>query len=140
MNNKDIKYNMDIRKEKEKFINVYDGNQTNDKINNLNEKTEYEFRICSYYNNIVSIWSEIKKFSTLENLNNSKILKKSKREKEFLSKIYEWTNCKNLELIFRASKDGMTSANFHQKCDNKNPPVVLYQNTKDSLFVRYTFH
>ena len=35
MNNKDIKYKIEIRKEKEKFINVYDGNQTNYKINNL---------------------------------------------------------------------------------------------------------
>ena len=138
MNNKDIKFKIEIRKEKEKFTNIYDGNQANYKINNLNEKTEYEFRVCSYFNNLESNWSEIKKFKTLENLIDSKILKESKREKEFLSKIYEWTNCKNMELIYRASRDGMTSANFHQKCDNKNPTVVLYQNTKDSIFGGYT--
>ena len=94
----------------------------------------------SYYNNVYSNWSEIKKFNTLENLiyMDSKILKESKREKEFLSKICEWTNCKKFELIYRGSRDGMTSANFHQKCDNKNPTVVLYQNTKDSIFGGYT--
>ena len=138
MNNKDIKYKIEIRKENEKFINVYDGNQTNSKINKLNEKTRYEFRVCSYYNNVYSNWSEIKKFNTLENIIDSKILKESKREKEFLSKICEWTNCKKLELIYRASRDGMASANFHQKCDNKNPTIVLYQNTKDSIFGGYT--
>ena len=30
-------------------------------INNLNSDTNYEIRICSVYNNINSIWSEIKK-------------------------------------------------------------------------------
>ena len=138
LNNKEIKFLVEIRKGKEKFVKVYDGNNTNFKFRDLIRNTEYEFRICSYFNNIIGNWSEIKKFKTLESLIDSKILNESKREKEFLSKIYEWTNYKKLELIYRASRDGMNSNNFHNKCDNKNPTLILYKINKDSIFGGYT--
>ena len=32
----------------------------------------------------------------------------------------------------------MTSNNFHSKCDNKNPTIIIYKNTKDSIFGGYT--
>ena len=107
-------------------------------IKQLESKTEYEFKVCSYYNNLSSNWSEIKKFKTLEIMIDSQILIESKREKEFFSKICEWTGCKKMELIYRGSRDGMTSNNFHNKCDNKNPTIILYKNTKDSIFGGYT--
>ena len=43
-----------------------------------------------------------------------------------------------MELIYRGSRDGMTSNNFHNKCDNKNPTIILYKNTKNSIFGGYT--
>ena len=138
INNKDIKFKIEIRKNKEKFIQVYDGNETNFKINDLLKNTEYELKICSYHNNLIGNWSEIKKFKTLESICDSQILKETKREKEFVNKIYEWTNYNRMELIYRGSRDGMTSNNFHNKCDNKNPTIVLYKNTKDSVFGGYT--
>ena len=129
INNKDIKFKIDIRKNNEKFNQVYNGNDTNFKIDNLLENTDYELKICSYCNNIIGNWSEIKKFKTLEgSLCDSQILKETKREKEFLNKIFEWTNYNRMELIYRGSRDGMTSNNFHNKCDNKNPTIVLYKN------------
>ena len=138
INNKDIKFKIEIRKNKEKFIQVYDGNETNFKINDLLENTEYELKMCSYHNNLIGNWSEIKKFKTLESISGSQILKETKREKEFINKIYEWTNYNKMELIYRGSRDGMTSNNFHNKCDNKNPTIVLYKNIKDSVFGGYT--
>ena len=139
MNNNNIKFKIELRKNKEKFSQVYDGNETNFKINNLIENTDYEVKICSYYDNLFSNWSEIKKFKTNEKgLSDSQILKETKREKEFVNKIYEWTNYNRMELIYRGSRDGMTSNNFHNKCDNKNPTIVLYKNTKDSVFGGYT--
>ena len=139
INNKDIKFKIDIRKNNEKFNQVYNGNDTNFKIDNLTENTEYELKICSYCNNIIGNWSEIKKFKTLEgSLCDSQILKETKREKEFLNKILEWTNYNRMELIYRGSRDGMTSNNFHNKCDNKNPTIVLYKNIKDSVFGGFT--
>ena len=139
MNNKNIKFKIELRKNNEKFIQVYDGNETNFRINNLIENTDYELKICSYYDNLFSNWSEIKKFKTIEGrLSDSQILKETKREKEFVNKIYEWTNYNRMELIYRGSRDGMTPTNFHNKCDNKNPTIVLYKNTKDSVFGGYT--
>ena len=138
INNKDIKFKIDIRKNNEKFNQVYNGNDTNFKIDNLLENTDYELKICSYCNNIIGNWSEIKKFKTPENINDSQILKETKREKEFLNKIFEWTNYNRMELIYRGSRDGMTSNNFHNKCDNKNPTIVLYKNIKDSVFGGFT--
>ena len=138
INNKDIKFKIELRKNNEKFNQVYDGNDTNFKIGNLTENTEYELKICSYCNNIIGNWSEIKKFKTPENISDSQILKETKREKEFLNKIFEWTNYNRMELIYRGSRDGMTSNNFHNKCDNKNPTIVLYKNIKDSVFGGFT--
>ena len=81
MNNNNIKFKIELRKNKEKFSQVYDGNETNFKINNLIENTDYEVKICSYYDNLFSNWSEIKKFKTIEGrLSDSQILKETKRE------------------------------------------------------------
>ena len=138
INNKNIKFKIELRKSNEKFNQVYDGYGLKFKIGNLTENTEYELKICSYCNNIIGNWSEIKKFKTPENTNDSQILKETKREKEFLNKIFEWTNYNRMELIYRGSRDGMTSNNFHNKCDNKNPTIVLYKNIKDSVFGGFT--
>ena len=54
-----IKYNVEIRKENEEFKLVYDWNNQNCKIDKLNSDTNYEIRICSVYDNIKCIWSEI---------------------------------------------------------------------------------
>ena len=50
--------------------------------NYLNLDTNYEIRICTIYNNIHSIWSEIKKIKTSRI--DSIILNESKRCDEFL--------------------------------------------------------
>jgi len=58
-----IKFKIEIRKENndDNFIKIYEGNEMNYLINNLASNTNYEIRICSIYNNINSIFSEIKK-------------------------------------------------------------------------------
>ena len=42
-----------------------------------------------------------------------------------------------MELIYRASKDGGTSNDFHNKCDNKGPTICLYKNEKGNIFGGY---
>ena len=74
----------------------------------------------------------------MEHICDSKILAETNREKEFLKKIFEWTNYNKMELIYRGSRDGMTSNNFHNKCDYKNPTIVLYKNIKNSVFGGFT--
>ena len=42
-----------------------------------------------------------------------------------------------MELIYRASKDGATSNDFHNKCDNKGPTICLFKNEKGNIFGGY---
>ena len=131
---KDIKYRVELRKEsnKEKFTIAYEGKDLECLINNLEENTNYEIRICSIYNDLIGQWSEIKKVKTT-NID-SIILRKTKNEKKFIDNIFEWTGLKRMELLYRGTRDGTTSKAFHEKCDHKGPTICLYQNEKGYIF------
>ena len=43
----------------------------------------------------------------------------------------------NLELIYRASRDGWESNIFHQKCDNKGPTIVVVRSELGKIFGGY---
>ena len=88
-------------------------------LNNLKRNTNYEIRICSLYNDLTGIYSQIQKIKTLniENID-SNILKESNRNYKLFGKLYEWIENKKMELIFRSTRDGMNNASFHNKCDN----------------------
>ena len=135
IDNNKIKYIIEIRKENEKFNKIYEGNNKNCILNNLSINTNYEFRICSFYNDSYGKWSEIKKVKT--NDIDSNILKESKREDEFIPKILEWSGYKRMELIYRGSRDGTTSNIFHNKCDNKGPTIILFKNEKGNIYGGY---
>ena len=66
VDNKKIKYKLEIRKgnSNEKFI--CEGNNNNCLINNLSKNTNYEIRIACFYNNLLGSWSEIHKVKTNE--------------------------------------------------------------------------
>jgi len=104
-------------------------------ITNLNSNTNYEIRICSIYNDINSLWSEIKKVKTNEF--DSLILKESKRVDEFIRKIYEWSRCNNMKLLYRGTRDGMEANTFHNKCNNQGPTISLFKNDKGYIFGGY---
>ena len=139
--NKQIKFRVEIRKDNsnDKFIQVYEGNNSNCLIDNLNKNTIYEIRICCIYNNIKGNWSKIEKFKTInyDIKCDSKILNECEKKNEFLEKIYEWTGCKKLELIYRGTRDGSKSSDFHNKCDNKGSTICLYKNEKGNIFGGY---
>ena len=137
VDNKNIKFRVEIKKGKEKFVQIYEGNNPNCKIENLIKNTKYEFRICSFYNDLNGSWTKTKEFKTLNFDCESNILMETKREIEFLEKIIEWTGYKKLDLIYRASRDGFLSKNFHEKCDHKGPTVVLYKNANRYIFGGY---
>ena len=65
------------------------------------------------------------------------VLKESKRCNEFLNIIYEWTGGKNMELLYRGTRDGMSADVFHNKCNNKDPTISLYKNGKEYTFGGY---
>jgi len=134
-----IKFKIEIRKENSNinFNKIYEGNEMNYLINNLNSNTNYEIRICSVYNDINSIWSEIKKFKTNEF--DSLILKESNRVDEYIRKIYEWSGYNKMKLLYRGTRDGMEGNYFHNKCDNQGPTISLFKNDKGNIFGGYTF-
>jgi hypothetical protein len=51
---------------------------------------------------------------------------------EFVGKLSrEWLRGKRFELLYRGSRDGMTAAAFHGKCDGKGPTLVLIAGQSD---------
>jgi len=132
-----IKFKIEIRKENSDDIKIYEGNEMNYLINNLDNNTNYEIRICSVYNDINSIWSEIKKVKTNEFDIDSLILKESNRSDEFIRKIYEWSGYNNMQLLYRGTRDGMTHDFFHNKCNNQGPTISLFKNDKGNIFGGY---
>ena len=135
-----IKFKVEMKEKdnKEKFIQIYEGNNTNFNVQNLNRKTKYEFRICSIYNDLIGSWSEIIQIETPNYEIDSIILIESKKEKKFFEKIKEWCGNKKFELLYRGSRDGSLSKNFHEKCDNQAPTLTLYRNDKECIFGGYT--
>jgi len=136
----DLKFRVELRKEKtkEKFEQVYEGNSTEFIVQNLTKNTNYEIRICSFYNGLCSNWSEIKKIKTNNLvLIDSVILRESKNEEKFLDIIYKWIGIKQMELLYRGSRDGTAGSIFHKKCDNKGPTLCLYKNEKGYIFGGY---
>ena len=133
-NNK-MKYKLEMRKENDKFQEIYEGNETKYNINNLKKNTNYEFRICCFYNNLIGRWTEIQKIKTKDF--DSVILRESKRENEFIKKIYDWTGLNEMELIFRGTRDGMTNTAFHNKCDSQGATITIIKNDKGYIFGGY---
>ena len=122
-----------MRMENKNFVEVYDGiNNNNCFIDNLNQNTNYEFKICSIYKENISPWTEINKFKT-NNLD-SIILKDLPKINEYIKKLLEWTKSKKMELIYRATRDGTTPQKFHDFCDNKGPTIILFKNEKGNVF------
>ena len=138
INNEDSqnKYIVEIRKtaSNEKFLNVYEGKETNCFIDKLSSNTKYEIKV-SYVNKELIFSSDIQNFET--DAFDSTILRDCKRNKELSNKIIEWTGCKKFELLYRGTKDGSKSEIFHNKCDNKGPTVCLYKSEKGNIFGGY---
>ena len=134
---KEIKYILEIRKENsnEDFKQIYEGKDNNYTVNNLEKNTNYEIRICSVYNDIISNFSDINKIKTENYL--SIILNEIERGEEFLQKLYEWTGYNSMELLYRGTKDGPECKIFHQKCDNQGPTLCLCKNEKGNIFGGY---
>jgi len=128
-----IKYRLEIKKENENFISIYEDNNMNYNINKLDSNTNYEIRICTIYNNIYSNYSDILKFSTIDSI----LLTETKKGDECLNKIYEWTGGKDIELLYRGTRDGMSADIFHNKCNNKGPTISLFKNENGYIFGGY---
>ena len=133
LDKKEIKFKIELKKVNEDDIKVYESENNNYIIKNLIPNMNYELRICSFYDKVNSLWSQVIKVQTNKAINSS-ILEESNRKSEFSNKILEWTGCKSLDLIYRGTRDGSSSKIFHEKCDNQGPTVCLYKNEKNNIF------
>ena len=129
-----IKYVIEMKKENDKFQKIYEGNKNEYLINNLTSSTNYDIRICLSYDNNYGEWSSIQKIKTKELSN---ILKETNQEYEYINKLLEWTKGKNIELIYRGTRDGMNNKAFYNKCSNIGPTIILIKNDKNNIFGGY---
>ena len=140
IDNNNIRYIVEMKKENnEKFEKIYEGNKELCSTENLIPNTYYEFRMCYIYNDIQSEYTNIQKVKTPNIDFNicSKILYESKRYDKFLKKLLEWTGSNKMQLIYRGTRDGMTSKNFRDKCVNQGITLTLIKNEKDNIFGGY---
>ena len=140
VDNDNIKFKLEMKKDGKKSRVIYEGKNTNYKITDLKVNSNYEFRICTVYNDLISPWTELKKIKTLDYDYNcdSKILSNSNKKNEFLKKIYKWSGNYKMELLYRATRDGGSASTFHNKCNNQGPTITLYETDKDNIFGGYT--
>ena len=136
IDNKEIKYKIEIRKENEKFNQINAEYNTNYLINNLEANTNYEIRICSVYKDIISNWSKIYKIKT--NTVDSIILNETKKGSEYLNKLCQWSGYNKFKLLYRGIRDGSGANIFHNKCDNQGPTICLIKNQKENIFGGYS--
>ena len=114
------------------FIKIYEGNEKQFFLVDLYPATSYEFRICPILDNKTSNWSEIIKIKTKDL--DSIILNEEPNKKKYIKKLVEWTDSKNLELLYRSSRDGEKSETFHKFCDNKGPTISLFKSKNGYIF------
>ena len=136
-----IKYLIEIKEENkgEKLNKICEGNKNYFHLSNLNSNTNYEIKICVFFNKVEGPWSEKMKIKTLDfkSYCDSLILEESNRKIEFFNKINEWCKSKKLELLYRGSRDGSTSEAFHNKCDNKGETIRKNKNQSGYIFGGY---
>ena len=119
VDNKQIKFIVEVRKDKKNknFTQVYEGLNNYCKVENLKKNTDYEFRICSFYNDIIGSWTKIYKIKTKKceyDDIDSIIFNNMEKKKEYLDKLKEWTEFKKIELLFRGTRDGANADIFIQ--------------------------
>lgn len=122
----------------ENLNNLNTPNKVNNSIFDLNSKefeSLEEFKnISNSLKNITEKFQELSFKYSMRNCNDSIILEYSQNKDKYVEILKEWTNCNNMKLLFRGTKDGMTAQAFHSKCDNRGKTIVLIKNDKGNIF------
>ena len=103
------------------------------KINNMEEKISSLEKLINNINQKIEEKNTIK----MENSIDSLILSKN----EDVKLLKEWISLDqkiSLELIYRATRDGDTTKDFHRICDNKSPLIFIFKTLKEYIFGGYT--
>eukprot|EP01083_Nonionella_stella_P296481 1007224_1 len=117
-----------LKKDREKYKYV---------ISELRDNTAYAIRIRGKNSSGWGNYTESLKIQTPKMTIASKILKS--KENRYLTKILpKKLKNKKYKLLFRATKDGFSSSQFHAKCDNKGATLTIAQSTTNHVFGGYT--
>ena len=132
IDNNKLKYRLEMRKENDNFETLYEGKESNFNIEISLKDKNYEFKIYCLYNNIVCSSSQLIKINPKDLI--SCILSELPKNFNYIQTILDWTGYKKMKLLYRGSRDGSLSQNFHEKCDNQNPTITLFKNEKGHAF------
>ena len=69
----EIKYILEMKEPEREYHKLYEGNNNYYEFINISLKDNYEFRLCSLYNDLISPWSKVEKFN-LGEMNNLKFI------------------------------------------------------------------
>ena len=108
----------------------------------MDNNIEIEF---DYKEELNTILENIKKFGKISILNNTAIdsqiiNENNNKQNSIINWIKEKINKNNIrfEKIFIMSKNGNSSKDFHNYCDNKGPTLIIVKTTKNKIFGGFT--
>ena len=127
-----LKFRVEMKIENENFKVIYEGKNNTCRAENLNEDKIYEIKISSLYNNIVCSSSEIIKLKPRDLM--SSILLELQKDFDYIQTVLDWSGYKKMKLLYRGTRDGSLSQNFHEKCDNHYPTITLFKNDSGHIF------
>ena len=121
--------------------NINNINLINDSIKNYKNFNISDIKLyIEDESEIQSFLGRIKKFGKIDAdsiLNNSLIITKQE-EVELINSWISPNKKFNYQLIYRATRDGDSDKEFHSKCDNKSPILVIGKTPKGYIFGGYT--
>jgi len=125
INRNQIKFRVESKKDdpNDKFSQVYEGKENYCLIENINDKFDYEFRICCLYDDLIGTWNKIYKVKKTSKINSSLIY--NDEENKFIIDCIGKQNI-SFEKLYKLNEDGDKKI-FHQKCDNKGPTLCLFK-------------
>jgi len=106
-------------------------------IRNLKDSAVYAIRVRGRNKSGWGSFSSAAKGITKKLTIDSTILK-PKEKAALLKMVTKKERNKRWRLLFRASKDGFASTQFHAKCDNKGTTVTVIHSTLNHVFGGYT--
>ena len=119
-------------------------NILNENIKKYEKSNEKEIIFNVEEKEIENFKEYIKKYGILEKDKYNEVelnLDSNIINKDEFNKINEWINSNkniNLELLYRLTKDGKYPIDFHNKCDNQSPTLVIIKNTDGLKIGGYT--
>ena len=115
--------------------NLKDINIINDSIKKYNGNSNINY---FYYADIDNLISRIKNFGFLSDATiDSKIIKDEENTNKFFKLIESSLKLKNLNLLYRSSRDKLNYLSIVNKINNKSNLIFLYQTDKDRIFGAY---